>query len=191
MRRRRKAMVQAAVATATSIAAIQPAAAHDPPHRWSTHIPLLAKAGVCSQPTNATGGAVRFWQSILWAGGHFYGSASVDGDFGQATHDATKAWQKNHGLTQDGCVGSGSLSTAQNYTGHGGHMDFLGTEYVPGDWGPSRQDHWKYQDDYHDPNRNNELRTFEIIHASHCGNVWFQRPNTTTNTWYGAYSHNC
>lgn len=46
------------------------------------------------------GKAVMIWQAII--------GASVDGDFGAKTEAATKAFQKNKGLTQDAIVGSKS-----------------------------------------------------------------------------------
>lgn len=45
----------------------------------------------------ATGKAVRIWQTIL--------DVAVDGAFGKNTHAATIAFQKKHGLVQDGIVG--------------------------------------------------------------------------------------
>jgi peptidoglycan L-alanyl-D-glutamate endopeptidase CwlK len=46
----------------------------------------------------STGKAVKVWQLIV--------GASTDGDFGSATESATKKFQKAHGLTADGIVGS-------------------------------------------------------------------------------------
>ena len=48
------------------------------------------------------GEAVRVWQAIV--------GVSVDGDFGYNTDKATKAWQKENGLTADGIVGKRSWS---------------------------------------------------------------------------------
>ena len=50
-----------------------------------------------------TGENVRTIQYLLNAGG---ASLNVDGDFGPATQAAVKAFQKTHGLTQDGIVGN-------------------------------------------------------------------------------------
>lgn len=46
------------------------------------------------------GNAVKVWQIII--------GAAADGNFGSGTESATKTWQKNHGLTQDGVVGKNS-----------------------------------------------------------------------------------
>lgn len=43
------------------------------------------------------GNAVKIWQIIV--------GANPDGKFGSGTESKTIAWQKNHGLTQDGIVG--------------------------------------------------------------------------------------
>lgn len=48
------------------------------------------------------GDAVSVWQVIC--------GASVDGDFGRKTEDATKAWQRSHGLVDDGIVGARTWS---------------------------------------------------------------------------------
>lgn len=44
-------------------------------------------------------------QTILKSLGYDLGSYGVDGDFGSATERAVKAFQKDHGLTQDGVIG--------------------------------------------------------------------------------------
>lgn len=46
------------------------------------------------------GKSVKVWQIII--------GAAADGIFGSGTESATKTWQKNHGLTQDGVVGKNS-----------------------------------------------------------------------------------
>ena len=48
------------------------------------------------------GDAVSIWQVIC--------GASVDGDFGPKTETLTKAWQRTHGLLDDGIVGSRTWS---------------------------------------------------------------------------------
>lgn len=48
------------------------------------------------------GDAVSIWQVIC--------GTKVDGDFGKLTEDATKAFQRTHGLFEDGIVGSKSWS---------------------------------------------------------------------------------
>ncbi len=56
------------------------------------------------------GAAVRRWQTFLIGQGHFTGS--VDGHFGQLTHDATLAFQRKHRLDADGIVGNRSYGQA-------------------------------------------------------------------------------
>lgn len=50
------------------------------------------------------GDAVKEWQGII--------GAKADGNFGPGTHTATVAWQKGHGLTGDGVVGSKTWAAA-------------------------------------------------------------------------------
>ena len=51
------------------------------------------------------GALVKECQGMLQKLGYDLGICGVDGDFGQATEKAVKAFQKDHGLTQDGVVG--------------------------------------------------------------------------------------
>ena len=51
------------------------------------------------------GDAVKKLQEILISNGYSCGSYGADGDFGSATENAVKAFQKDHGLTVDGIVG--------------------------------------------------------------------------------------
>ena len=51
------------------------------------------------------GDAVRKAQELLRAHGYSLGKWGIDGDFGSATESAVKAFQKDHGLGQDGIVG--------------------------------------------------------------------------------------
>lgn len=56
-----------------------------------------------------SGQAVKNWQGLLCAHGH---QVAIDGAFGNATKAATVAFQKQHGLTQDGVAGPLSLKAA-------------------------------------------------------------------------------
>ena len=51
------------------------------------------------------GDAVEALQALLIARGYTCGKAGMDGDFGSATENAVKAYQKANGLTEDGIVG--------------------------------------------------------------------------------------
>ena len=51
------------------------------------------------------GALVKECQTMLNKLGYDLGICGIDGDFGQATEKAVKAFQKDHGLTQDGVVG--------------------------------------------------------------------------------------
>ena len=51
----------------------------------------------------SNGKAVKIWQVILG-----YTGSKVDGIFGSGTEADTKTWQKAHGLTADGIVGTKS-----------------------------------------------------------------------------------
>lgn len=56
-----------------------------------------------------SGQAVKNWQGLLCAHGH---TVAMDGAFGPATKAATVAFQKQHGLSQDGVAGPLSLKAA-------------------------------------------------------------------------------
>lgn len=67
-------------------------------------------------PKNNTEYVKGVQQALLWLG-YNIGPAGVDGDFGYSTGQAVVAFQKNHGLTQDGVVGKNTywaLSQANN-----------------------------------------------------------------------------
>ena len=53
----------------------------------------------------AKGEDVSYVQNILVQNGYDIGKAGVDGDFGRATEDAVKKFQRDHGLDPDGIVG--------------------------------------------------------------------------------------
>ncbi len=62
----------------------------------------------------STGTGVKNWQKFLnWYGA--YGLAE-DGKFGDLTKDATKDFQADNGLTQDGIVGPKTIEKAKAYT---------------------------------------------------------------------------
>jgi peptidoglycan hydrolase-like protein with peptidoglycan-binding domain len=56
----------------------------------------------------SVGAAVAEWQRVLLADGYDLGPSGADGQFGARTLDASRAWQKAHGLTADGIVGAGT-----------------------------------------------------------------------------------
>lgn len=59
--------------------------------------------------SGSTGQAVKNWQGLLCAHGHV---VAIDGAFGNATRAATVAFQKQHGLAQDGVAGPLTLKAA-------------------------------------------------------------------------------
>jgi peptidoglycan hydrolase-like protein with peptidoglycan-binding domain len=81
-----------------------------------------AAAGVAAAAAAAAGAAPRVlkrglsgpdvvaWQTFLRSRG--YTTVALDGAFGVATEDATKAFQKSAGLTADGSVGPNTLAAA-------------------------------------------------------------------------------
>ena len=52
------------------------------------------------------GTSVKALQTLLIGYGHFCGGRGADGDFGSGTENAVREYQKIHGLTADGIVGS-------------------------------------------------------------------------------------
>jgi len=56
------------------------------------------------------GADVTRWQNFLIGQGHL--AATADGDFGPKTEQATKAFQRSHGLSSDGIVGPSTLGHA-------------------------------------------------------------------------------
>ena len=75
----------------------------------SINLPVLGTA------YTADAGYVKHWQMLMNAFGHkgADGKAlTVDGEFGTNSAAATKAFQKAHGLTQDGIVGRASWTAA-------------------------------------------------------------------------------
>lgn len=69
--------------------------------------PTMYKVGSVTVPQisdGSTGTAVRIWQAII--------GCAVDGIFGDYTESRTISWQKSHGLTGDGIVGTKSWQAA-------------------------------------------------------------------------------
>lgn len=75
---------------------------------WGT----FAKTCRASSCVN-NGNLVRLWQAILWADGQFAGTGSIDGDFGNGSHNATFAWQSQYGGGADGVVGVNTWKAAE------------------------------------------------------------------------------
>jgi len=59
---------------------------------------------------------VKTLQKLLVEKGYSVGSCGIDGDFGQATQKAVKAFQKDHGLTADGVVGEKTWALLKSAT---------------------------------------------------------------------------
>ncbi|UUU19431.1 peptidoglycan-binding domain-containing protein [Streptomyces sp. DSM 40750] len=70
--------------------------------------------GPLSRTANNHSNVVGMWQGILWADGHLANSGR-DCWFGPTTEAATKAWQKDHGLDDDGIVGPLTFGKADYY----------------------------------------------------------------------------
>lgn len=85
---------------------------------WSAsgHLLCMASNQGCSGHAY-TGGTVAAWQRVLYADYYIAncGSMGIDGRFGQYTHDATKRWQEDWGLTVDGQVGPQTWGRADNH----------------------------------------------------------------------------
>ena len=86
--------------TIQTVNATTPAVATTPGKPTPTPTPLTMRLGF-------TGEAVRTVQRKLKELGYYTGS--IDGDFGEATDKAVKAFQKANGLTPDGKVGENTL----------------------------------------------------------------------------------
>ena len=81
-----------------------------------TQKPVGKYTGTIPSPTlkkGSKGTGVKNWQKFLnWYGA--YGLVA-DGDFGSLTKEATKAFQADHGLTQDGIAGPKTIEKAKAY----------------------------------------------------------------------------
>src|SRR6478752_6682915 len=80
------------------------------------------------------GDDVKAWQLFL-RGEDIY-EGVVDGDFGQGTLDATKAWQKAQGLVSDGVAGLKTQGKAQGQGFNPGFEDNDTSELGPA-WPPT------------------------------------------------------
>ncbi|MFI6347367.1 peptidoglycan-binding protein [Streptomyces sp. NPDC050560] len=69
--------------------------------------------GPLSTTQNSHNNVVALWQTVLWADGLLPDSGR-DCEFGPQTADATKAWQRAHGLTADGVVGPATFGKADD-----------------------------------------------------------------------------
>jgi hypothetical protein len=83
--------------------------------------------GPISTSANAHSNAAAMWQGILWADGHLAYSG-IDCRFGSGTASATRVWQRDHGLPDDGIVGPKTLKKASAwlYAGSGGQIIYQG-----------------------------------------------------------------
>jgi peptidoglycan hydrolase-like protein with peptidoglycan-binding domain len=66
-------------------------------------LPILSKG--------TTGESVKALQTLLSGYGYSCGKAGADGDFGNGTFQALKNYQKDKGLTIDGCCGAKTWSS--------------------------------------------------------------------------------
>lgn len=78
----------------------------------ATMVPAVTPAPTGSLKVGSTGTNVRNVQQKLKSLGFYNGS--VDGDYGEGTEAAVKAFQKQYGLYADGKVGSQTLSALSN-----------------------------------------------------------------------------
>ncbi len=74
----------------------------------SNPVGTIGEAATTSLRLNDNGPSVRALQSRLKLLGYYTGT--VDGDFGKATEEAVKAFQKTNGLTVDGVAGASTQS---------------------------------------------------------------------------------
>ncbi len=76
--------------------------------------------GEISTNSYRNSGATGLWQWVLYADGAIesnggaFDQADIDCDFGPNTVAATKSWQRDHDLTDDGRVGVNTFSKADN-----------------------------------------------------------------------------
>jgi len=81
-----------------------------PPSSWPfSHIPKTFSFAHQLDQTSTFNTDIRYLQELLtFLGPNIYPEAQVTGNFGVATTAAVKRFQKAHGLTQNGIVGSGT-----------------------------------------------------------------------------------
>ncbi|MEU6184038.1 peptidoglycan-binding domain-containing protein [Streptomyces coeruleorubidus] len=68
--------------------------------------------GTLSLSVNEKSNATCMWQAILWSEEINASRSSIDGVFGDRTHEATRVFQQRAGLTMDGKVGKGTFAEA-------------------------------------------------------------------------------
>lgn len=110
--RRRIAATCLGAALALMLTAV-PVAAHPVTGTaWGSNEDTLCRGCAVSQ-----GNIVGFWQSVLWSDGFLNrcGATGVDGIFGNATHNATRAWQAEFGVGADGIVGPRTWGRADDF----------------------------------------------------------------------------
>ncbi|WP_416905444.1 peptidoglycan-binding domain-containing protein [Micromonospora echinospora] len=77
--------------------------------------------GDLSQSAYAHSNVAAMWQAILWADGRLSSTADIDCIFGPTTHTATRVWQQDRRLEDDGIVGKNTFSAAsRNLSGASG-----------------------------------------------------------------------
>ncbi|MFD1663548.1 peptidoglycan-binding protein [Streptomyces caeni] len=98
--------------------------------------------GILSTSTHTYSNATCLWQKILWADGFLGSRSDVDGIFGSATRDATRAWQRYHGLSDDGVVGKATFGVAdgglRDWDGNGALDTFDGYRWNFSVWRDSK-----------------------------------------------------
>ena len=95
------------VAGSSTLNKVYSATAKKAPSTTATNTPKPDSTTASSLKKGSTGSEVRKMQKRLIELGYLSGSA--DGDFGDATEDAVKAFQRRNGLTVDGKAGTATL----------------------------------------------------------------------------------
>jgi hypothetical protein len=105
---RAAALAVAVVVAVTAGAA--PAGAHSVNFGWEDN------HTICNGCTVSRGGIVAMWQLMLMSSVPNLGSCEsfVDGVFGPRTEAATRTWQSNHSLSNDGKVGRNTWTKARS-----------------------------------------------------------------------------
>ncbi|MFM9589499.1 peptidoglycan-binding domain-containing protein [Streptomyces scabiei] len=70
--------------------------------------------GPLSTTSNSHNSVVGLWQAVLWADGYL-AKADIDCRFGTDTRAATKKWQNDHNLDDDGIVGPRTFGAADDH----------------------------------------------------------------------------
>jgi len=119
----------------------------------------------------ARGKDVSDWQNFL-RGENFYKSV-VDGDFGNGTHDATKKFQRKHGLTADGVVGNQTFGVA--FT--------LGFSPLKDDDNSKYGTNWPPKPSFSAMSKNRRVQVFGEIQFKPSGSSRNPEGITITNDW--------